>query len=211
MLVTHDHLDHLDDNTLPGLAESSPEARFVVPAPLVQRLLDLGIPTERIVGAESGKRLDLGRVRVIPLPAMHAYSAAPPAYDFDQDEQGRHSYLGYVLDFGGVTVYHAGDTVVYAGLVEQLREIGVDLALLPINGRSYFREQADIVGNMDEREAAELASSARARVVVPIHYEMFAANLGRPGTLVEYVRALHPELTCLVPSHGRGVMYARPR
>lgn len=211
ILVTHDHLDHLDENTLPGLAQSSPEARFVVPAPLTQRLTELGIPQERVVGAEAGKPLELSGARVIPLPAMHAYSTAPPTYDFDQDEQGRHRYVGYVLDLGGVKAYHAGDTVIYAGMVDQLKEIGVDLALLPINGRSYFREQQDIVGNMDEREAAELASLMEARVVVPIHYDMFAANLGRPGTLVEYVRALHPELTCLVPSHARAVVYVGGR
>jgi hypothetical protein len=44
---------------------------------------------------------------------------------------------------------------------------------------------------------------------VPIHYEMFAGNLGRPAALVEYARDHHPELTVLLPSHGRRLTYTR--
>ncbi|MDP9380714.1 MAG: MBL fold metallo-hydrolase [Chloroflexota bacterium] len=209
VLVTHDHLDHLDDNTLPGLAQSSPDARFVVPAPKVSRLTGLGIPLERVVRAVADEPLDLGNgVGLVPVPAMHAFRTPPAIYDFERDEDGHHTYLGYVIDFGGVRVYHAGDTLVYDGMVERLQALRVDLALLPINGRGYFREHSDIAGNTDEREAAQLAAEAGARVLVPIHYDMFAANLGRPGVLVEYVRERHPELTCVVPAHGRRFIYA---
>ena len=100
-------------------------------------------------------------------------------------------------------IYHAGDTVIYDGLVERLREQEVDVAFLPINGRSYFRGQRDIVGNMDEREAADLAAAAGVKLLVPIHYDMFAANQGRPGVLVDYIQASHSGPTCLVPAPGR--------
>ena len=39
--ITHDHLDHLDDESLPGLAEASPSATFVLPEPLVERVANL--------------------------------------------------------------------------------------------------------------------------------------------------------------------------
>ena len=50
---------------------------------------------------------------------------------------------------------------------------------------------------------ADLAAAADVKLLVPTHYEMFAANQGRPGLLVDYVRASHPTLTCCVPAHGR--------
>ena len=210
VLVTHDHIDHLDPGTLPGIARSSPDARFVLPLPLVGRLVDLGIPRERAVGVEADEPVELpGGVGLVPVPAMHAYRPAPAVYDFGLDPAGRHEYLGYVLDLGGVRVYHAGDTVIYDGMAERLRALRVDLALLPINGRGYFREQQGLVGNMDEREAAELASTIGARALLPLHYDMFAANLGRPGVLVDHVRAHHPELTCVLPAHGRRFTYAK--
>ncbi|MDQ3856801.1 MAG: MBL fold metallo-hydrolase [Chloroflexota bacterium] len=209
VLVTHDHIDHLDDATLPGLARSSPSARFVVPEPLVSRLAGLGIEPERVVGARVDEPLELDGVTVTPVAAMHDFSSPPATYDFGLDDEGRHTYVGYLLDFGGARVYHSGDTVVYDGLVERLREVDVHVGLLPINGRSYFRERQDIAGNMDEREAADLAAAAGFRLLVPIHYDMFAANLGRPGLLVEYVRSQHPELSCFVPAHGRRFTFSK--
>ncbi len=87
--------------------------------------------------------------------------------------------------------------------------MNVHIALLPTNGRSYFREQQNIVGNMDEREAADLVAGAGVKTIVPIHYDMFSGNLGRPGGLVEYVRDRHPDLTCVVPAYGKRVTYVR--
>ncbi len=47
------------------------------------------------------------------------------------------------------------------------------------------------------------------RIRKQYHYEMFAANQGRPGVLVDYVRASHPTLTCCVPAHGRRFIYKK--
>lgn len=206
VFVTHDHIDHLDDQTLPALARSAPEARFVLPAPLVSRLVGLGIPERRIVGARADEAVELGAVRATPIPAMHAFDP-PTTYGFERDSEDRHAYVGYILQFGSVSLYHAGDTVIYDGLVERLRRHEVDLGLLPINGRSYFREQDDIVGNMDEREAAELAGRAGFKTVIPIHYDMFAGNLGRPGLFVEHLRAAHPGASCVLPALARRYTY----
>ena len=39
VLVTHDHLDHLDDEALPAIASASPDAAFVVHEELVERTI----------------------------------------------------------------------------------------------------------------------------------------------------------------------------
>jgi len=212
VFCTHEHWDHLDPQTLRGLAKASPRARFVVPSPIVDRVMALNISAERVVGVQPGEEVDLGEVKLFPVPAMHGLSSPPAIYDFgfiEHGQQGLYRYLGFVVEMAGVRVYAAGDTIVFDGLVERLRELAVDIALLPINGRSYFREQLDIVGNLDEREAADLAAAAGVKLLVPIHYEMFAANQGRPGVLVDYVRAYHPELTCYIPAHGRRFTYMK--
>ncbi len=110
----------------------------------------------------------------------------------------------------GVRVYHAGDTIVFDGMVEELRAIGVDLALLPINGRSYFREQQDLVGNMGPDDAAELADRIGANLVIPMHYDAFAKNRGYPNLLVEIAVRDHPDLQVAVPSRSRTFVYSRP-
>jgi L-ascorbate metabolism protein UlaG (beta-lactamase superfamily) len=60
---------------------------------------------------------------------------------------------------------------------------------------------------MDEREAADLAADVGVHLLIPIHYDMFEANLGSPGALVQYVRTTHPELPVLLPARGRRFVY----
>src|SRR5205814_417386 len=88
----------------------------------------------------------------------------------EQTPKGGYLYLGYVFHFGPLTVYHSGDTVLYDGLVERLKPLNIDLALLPINGRSPERR---VAGNLNGKEAAWLAKEIGAKLVIPCHYDMF--------------------------------------
>ena len=210
VLITHEHLDHLDPGAVPSLAESSPNAIFVAPQPILDQLHALGVPEERVVGVQPGEQSEVAGVRIRVLPAMHGRGSPPAAYGFGREESGGlYRYVGYMIELGAVRLYHSGDTLVFDGLEEQLAELEVDVAFLPINGRTYYRERMDILGNMDEREAAELAAAAGVRLLVPIHYDMFGPNLGRPGELVRYAREHHPELLILVPAHFRRFTYTR--
>jgi L-ascorbate metabolism protein UlaG (beta-lactamase superfamily) len=58
----------------------------------------------------------------------------------------------------------------------------VDIALLPINGRAPQRR---VAGNLDGKEAAELAQAIGARLVIPCHYDMFTFNTAAPDLFVE--------------------------
>jgi L-ascorbate 6-phosphate lactonase len=209
-VVTHDHLDHLDEQSLPGLAEASPDARFIVPEPLVERVAGLGIPAGRVAGARPDRALELDGLTVHPVPASHG-DDVEEGYGFGLERSnGLYRYLGYVFDLGGVRVYHAGDTIPYEGMEERLRELRVDVALLPINGRDAEREGQGIVGNLDEEEAAQLAAAIGADLLVPMHYDLFASNPGSPERLVELARTKHPELQVLVASRARRFVYTNP-
>jgi L-ascorbate metabolism protein UlaG (beta-lactamase superfamily) len=97
----------------------------------------------------------------------------PSAHEqIERDDRGRCKYLGYVIQVGQWSVYHSGDTVVYNGLAARLEAFNLDVALLPINGK---------VGNMSGVDAARLARSAGARLLVPCHYDMFEFNTADPG------------------------------
>jgi L-ascorbate 6-phosphate lactonase len=194
--ITHDHLDHLDRESLPGIAAASPGARFIVPAPLVA-----GLPVPA-VGLRPGESADVAGLRVHAVAALHGDLPAD-AYSFDGAAgDGECRFLGYVFEGDGRRVYHSGDTIPYEGLVEEIRRLEPDVALLPINGRDAEREALGIVGNLDEREAVELAAAAGVGVLVPMHWDMFAANYGSPKLVVDLARR-HPGLTVLVPTHER--------
>jgi len=59
-------------------------------------------------------------------------------------------------------------------------EHAVDVAFVPINGN---RPERRVAGNLDGREAAQLAFEIGARVAIPHHFEMFAFNTADPAEL----------------------------
>jgi L-ascorbate metabolism protein UlaG (beta-lactamase superfamily) len=197
VLVTHDHLDHLDEAALPAIAAASPEAVVIVPDDVVDRVAALGIERSRVRGLSPDGRAQLGTVTVDAVPACHG-EGIDDAYRLGP-------FLGYVVSAGGPHVYHAGDTILFDGLVERLRELRVDLALLPINGRDAKREAHGIVGNIDALEAAHLARDIGADAVVPLHWDMFASNPGDPGAFV-----MVAQTTVIVPRHARPFAYTPP-
>jgi L-ascorbate metabolism protein UlaG (beta-lactamase superfamily) len=104
--------------------------------------------------------------------------------------------LGYVVEFGPWRVYHSGDTLVYDGLADQLKQWAIDAAILPINGRGPERR---VAGNMWGDEAARLASEAGVGCVIPCHYEMFAFNTQSPAQFIT---------TCQQLGQGHAVLRA---
>ena len=94
---------------------------------------------------------------------------------------GRHHHLGYLVEAGPWTLFHSGDAVPYDGMeAEVVRLAGgraIDVAFLPINGRLAQRR---VPGNFWGDEAARFANAIGARLVVPMHFEMFAFNTETP-------------------------------
>ena len=58
-------------------------------------------------------------------------------------------------------------------MVALLKPFAIDVALLPINGNDPARR---VAGNLDCKEATELAKAINAKCVIPCHYDMFAFN-----------------------------------
>jgi L-ascorbate metabolism protein UlaG (beta-lactamase superfamily) len=204
VLATHDHLDHIDPVGLPKLLDASPASLAVVPAATIDRVVALGIDAGRLRGAVVGDTIEAGGVRVHPFAAAHG--AVPEAgYGFHLDDEGRHPFLGYLVEIDGVRICHTGDTIVYDGLAETLRSYHPDVLLIPINGRSWFREQRGIVGNVNVVEAAELAALSGARITIPIHWDLFADNLEDPEHFRRHVALHHPDVRVLIPTVCRQI------
>ena len=203
VFCSHEHVDHLDVPSIEPIATASPGAVFVVPSPIVDMVTEAGVPSDRVVGMQPGGSMEIGDLTVRAVPACHGVTM-DDAYGFGEDlSGGLVRFLGFVIDLGGVRIYHAGDTIHFDGMEETLAPLEIDVALLPINGRDAERERRGIVGNLDHREAAWLGSRIDAGLLVPMHYDLFARNLGFPGALVETAGREFPDVPVLVPARDR--------
>lgn len=178
VLCTHGHSDHLDPGTLPGIALASPACRFIVPSAEKQKALERGVPEERFQGLTAGETFDDSLNRAIRITAV-----ASAHEELSVDSKGRNLYLGYVIDIDGYRLYHSGDCVPYDGLAEKLKELEIDAALLPVNGRDELRSSNGVPGNFTVEEAAELCAAADIAVIIPHHFGMFDFNTEDPDRI----------------------------
>jgi len=170
VLITHAHRDHCDLDTLLPLASASPACRFVGPPPVRDALAQAGIAPERLLCCHCAEQIALA----IGLSA----SATPAAHpQVETDEHGDWLYVGYLLQWQGRRLYHAGDTALTDQVFQHLSQLGpIDFAFLPVNEINYFRNRRGIIGNMSIREAFGLADELGISCVIPTHWDMFAAN-----------------------------------
>ena len=183
-LITHEHSDHLDPATISVMARQNGETVFMAPGFCREQMLRSGVNAEKLADARTDEWWERADVRIKPVPAAHE--------ELVYDPELGHRFVGYLIQLNGVMLYHAGDTLVYPGLVERLKAESIDIGMLPINGRDAFRNNKGIVGNMNYREAAELAVAAGMDIVIPLHYDMFAGNSEKPGYFLDYLYEHYP-------------------
>jgi len=170
VLATHAHTDHLDPGTLPALLGANPGALLVAPASATDvALARAGISQDRLRTIEAGERLAI-------CPGLEV-AATRAAHEFlEQDAQGRHRFLGLAVRVAHATIFHSGDTIPFEGQVEEVRALGADLALLPVNGRDEMRRANGIPGNLTVEEAVTLARAAGVPSVIAHHFGLFDFN-----------------------------------
>ena len=181
ILCTHDHLDHLDPESLPRLMELNPGCVLAGPPSVFRAAPDLGLDLGRVLEMEPGRTRDLGSFRVTAVPAKHSDPWA----------------VGFLIRQGGWSIYFSGDSLYYPELPGQVADLAqgrLDLALVCINGR---------MGNMTWEEALELVSELRPRLTAPIHYGLFAENTADPEPFVQGCG--RAGLNCTVLEPGRPV------
>lgn len=168
LVCTHDHLDHLDVPTLRSAARLS-SMRVVAPTACGPTLRSLGWDADRSVLTEVGTDFELAGLQFRPFAVPHE--------QFHVDPVTGHPYQGFVISDGVVSIVHLGDSVSHPSIVDALREQNVDVAFMPINGRSEARASMGFAGNMNAAEAVQLGKEIGVGTVVPVHYDMFAQNV----------------------------------
>ncbi len=148
ILITHDHIDHLDEITLSRIFENS-ERKILI-----------------LAGQSAYTRLcQMANGHNVVLLAPHSvWSENGVTFYSVHAEHSDRSAVGFIIDDGKQTFYVSGDTLYNYDVIDDVLDLapdGVDFAFLPINGRG---------NNMNARDAADFAYEIGAKCAIPIHY-----------------------------------------
>jgi L-ascorbate metabolism protein UlaG (beta-lactamase superfamily) len=176
VLCTHWHDDHICPESIPRLAEHFPQLRFVVPNRSIDLLTQWGISEDRIIPMMGSDSTCVEGIEIHAIPAAHE--------ELDINEDGAW-YLGYVLNYGGSTVLHMGDSRPYPGWHNAFQNVAekYDLVFACINGNDNLRHD----------EAVDLALVLNPQLIVPMHYGMDPGNTVDPQIFVDEIQLRAPE------------------
>ena len=160
VLVTHNHRDHMD---APTLARLGPDPVYVVPQGLGEWFRRAGLP--RVLEMAWWQEEEVAGIKVGFVPAEHWSRRG--LFDINSTWWG-----GYVLERGGLRVYHSGDTAWFEGFGLIGERCGpIDAAMLPIGAyapRWFMRRQ-----HMDPADAVRAFRALGARRFVAMHWGTF--------------------------------------
>ena len=203
VVISHDHYDHLDVDTVTRLVRTQ-RAPFFVPLGVGAHLRKWGVPDARIVELDWGQSGTVGELTVVCTPARH----------FSGRFLSRNTTLwsSWVLRGPEHRAFFGGDT----GYTEAFAEIGseygpFDLTLMPIG--AYHKLWPDI--HMDPEDAVRAhrdMTDAGAGLLVPIHWATFRLAPHPWGEPADWlVRAAEANsVTVAVPRPGQRVDAAEP-
>lgn len=157
VLVTHAHFDHLDRRTLREVADRQP---IVVPFEVGNLVHDLGFHS--VHELDYWQSHEHGPLKISLTPAHHW--GARVLHD------SHRGFGGFVIEAGGRTIFHCGDTAYFDGFREIGQRFDIDLALLPIG--AYDPPSGREV-HMNPEEAVQAFFELGAKRLVPMHYGSF--------------------------------------
>ncbi len=146
LICTHDHLDHLDEQTLKHFLREDTDLLTLSSAQCWNKLRTYPGNHRHVMFAPDTVWTE-DDVRFISVKAVHSEPTA----------------IGVIIEAEGKRLYVTGDTLYSKAIVEQI-PYGVDAVFLPING---------VGNNMNAKDAADFARDIGAKAAVPLHWGLF--------------------------------------
>ncbi len=158
--LSHGHADHIAD-AVPVAKRTG--AHCVAIVELANWLQGQGVEAVSDPNLGGTVEFDWGWIKLVP--AWHTNTIPGSAEAPFSAEHGIPigTAAGLVIEIGGKTVYHAGDTCLFGDMKLIGERNPIDVALLPIGGHY----------TMDRHDAVLAAELVGADTVIPIHYDTF--------------------------------------
>jgi L-ascorbate metabolism protein UlaG (beta-lactamase superfamily) len=180
VVVTHNHSDHAGQ-AVELIAKTG--ATLVSMVETTEALKTAGVPAERClfggIGMNIGGQVAVEGIRFTMTQAVHSSASG--------------SATGFVIELeNGGTLYHAGDTGIFADMAIIGELYPLDVALLPIGD----------VFTMGPKQAAKAVSLLQPKTVIPMHFGSFPILVQHPAPFVAAVALSRPQTRVVVLKPG---------
>ena len=162
VLISHDHYDHLDMNTVQYLRDKVP--KFVVPLGVTSHLKSWGVSEEKMIELDWWQSTSFDQVTFTSAPAQH-FSGRQALFNTSQT-----LWSSWVVQSADVSFYFSGDS----GYDVHYKQIGdkfgpIDLVFID-SGQYNVRWRE--VHNLPE-ESVKASNDLKGRYLVPVGWGMF--------------------------------------
>lgn len=149
LILTHDHLDHTDPETLDIILNKWTGICVLASQNAWKHVRAYG-KDHNYVMFDRGTYWTQGEIYFQAVHAQHSDDAA----------------MGVLITYQNETYYVTGDTLYHDKVIEDVKKTGrsIEAAFLPVNG---------VGNNMNMADAARFAQAVCAKKVVPIHFGLF--------------------------------------
>lgn len=183
VLISHMHVDHLSYGSL-DLIESRTRQLLVPEGGLVY-VPNYDFPTDEL---RTWQTWEHDSLLVTAVPVRHMGWR----YGLDAAWMSR-SFTGYVIQYGGMTVYFGGDTGYDSVMFKETRKRfpSIDVAFLPIapiNPRDFTRSR-----HADPLDALAIYRDLGAGTMVPIHFDTYPESVDSLGEAPAVLKSLEAE------------------
>lgn len=183
-LISHTHFDHLN---LGSLAQLPTNGDLVVPTGALEFVPDFGFRDLHELAPWESVMVEGMKVTAVPVQHFSG------RYGLDRAWFNGIGYTGYVVEYGGITVYFAGDTGWHESYFREVGErFSVDLAIIPIGPGDSPRLGGRI--HVEPGGAMQIFEQVKAKYLLPMHHGTIPYTQdGLPSSSITTLRQLARE------------------
>lgn len=167
VIISHNHYDHLEKQSIEWLANYSPKTQFIVPLGLAQTLVSWGVSAEQVTELDWWQDYQVEGIKVTATEAQHGSGRG-------LRDSNRSLWAGWVIQGNNQTIFYSGDN----GYGQHYTEVGkhfpkIDIAFIE-NGQ-YYEKWAQT--HMSPLQTAQAAKDIGTEYFVPVHWGAYTMAL----------------------------------
>ena len=165
VIISHDHYDHLDRNTVADLLKINPEIKWLIPLGVGAHLETWNVPDDKIIELDWWQDHKIRDVVITATPSRH-FSGRSITFS----DQNATLWAGWAWNGKEKSVFYSGDTALHPEFKDIGDRLGpFDVTLMEVG--AYNQLWADV--HLGPEQAIIAHKLVKGDVMIPVHWGLF--------------------------------------